>query len=173
LRAKKKRILQESENQKLNLRLIEDVKNLSELSKSVEKRSKTSYYRKKNKVKRISKNTAYKRGRQFEYRVKKHFEKLGYYVKRSYASKGAEDLIAIKSIDVQKFYSDDSVTYANISLNKKTPLSEVFLIQCKNLKVEKKLNKEEADRLKKLAKQCGATPLLAQNINHKLKIEEI
>lgn len=133
------------------------------------KRSKST----KKRVKRISKNTAYKRGRQFEYRVKKHFERLGYYVKRSYASKGAEDLIAIKNIDVQKFYSDDSITYANAPLNMKTKLSEVLLIQCKNLKVEKKLDKKEITNLKTLAKQTGGTPLHAFNRNHKLVIEEI
>lgn len=106
------------------------------------------------KYKRISKNTAYKRGRQFEYRVKKHFEKLGYYVKRSYASKGAEDLIAIKALEA----------YA---------ASKVLLIQCKNLKVEKKLDKKEINNLKALAKQTGGTPLHVFNRNHKLVIEEI
>jgi Holliday junction resolvase len=110
----------------------------------------------KNEKKRISKNTAYKRGRAFEYRVKKHFEKQGYYVVRKYASQGAEDLIAIKGIHP---------TYGIGS--------EVLLIQCKNLKVEKKLSKVDATRLKSLAKQVGGTPLLAQNINHKLKIEEV
>jgi Holliday junction resolvase len=113
------------------------------------------------KVKRISKNTAYKRGRQFEYRVKKHFEKQGYYVVRKYASKGAEDLIAMKSIDLRK-----TSAFANYA-------SETFFIQCKNLKVEKKLDKKEAQRLKDLARQCGGTPLLASNANHKLNITEV
>ena len=39
-------------------------------------------------------NRNYQRGRAFEYRVKYHLEKLGYYVVRSYASKGLFDLIA-------------------------------------------------------------------------------
>jgi hypothetical protein len=52
-------------------------------------------------------------------------------------------------------------------------VTESLLIQCKNLKVERPLKKEEADRLKKLAKQCGATPLLASNKNHKLNIVEV
>ena len=52
-------------------------------------------------------------------------------------------------------------------------LSEVFLIQCKNLKVEKKLKREDAERLIKLAKQVGGTPLLAFNKNHKLQIIEV
>lgn len=120
------------------------------------KRTRQSYAREQ---KRISQNTAYKRGRQFEYRVKKHFEKRGYYVVRKYASKGAEDLIAIKNVEMLDHTSKH--------------LSEVFLIQCKNLKVEKKLSKKDANRLKILAKQVGGTPLLAQNINHKLKIEEV
>ena len=112
------------------------------------------------KKKRISKNTAYKRGRNFEYRVKKHFERNGYYVVRKYASQGAEDLIALKEID----FSYD-VTECTCS--------EVLLIQCKNLKVERPLKKEDKDRLIRLAKQCGATPLLATNPNHKLTIVEV
>lgn len=111
------------------------------------------------KKKRISKNTAYKRGRQFEYRVKKHFEKKGYYVVRKYASQGAEDLIALKVI----YLNGHSAVY----------VTECLLIQCKNLKVEKKLSKKDADRLKLLAKQVGGTPLLAQNLNHKLTITEV
>lgn len=112
---------------------------------------------KKSKVTR-KKNKAYQKGYRFERRVKKHFEKLGYYVKRSYASKGAEDLIAIKEIEL---------------VGHKPRISEVLLIQCKNLKVEKKLDKREIDNLKTLAKQTGATPLHVFNRNHKLVIEEI
>lgn len=122
----------------------------------------------KPRTKRISKNTAYKKGRRWEYYVKKHFEKLGYYVVRKYASKGAEDLIAIKSSGTTYCKNLDTKEYEYIPLG-----SEVFLIQCKNLKVEKPLKKEEKDRLKKLAKQCGATPLHAFNRNHKLIIEEL
>jgi Holliday junction resolvase len=116
------------------------------------------------KKKRISKNTAYKRGRNFEYRVKKHFERNGYYVVRNYASKGAEDLIAMKSIEL--------VSPGN-SIGNAAIFSEVFLIQCKNLKVEKKLKRDDAVRLIKLAKQVGGTPLLAINRNHKLIITEV
>lgn len=124
--------------------------------------------KKKKRVKRISKNTAYKRGRQFEYRVKKHFEKLGYYVKRSYASKGAEDLIAMKSITFAIVNPDTG------KVNTKPMVAtESLLIQCKNLKVEKKLDKKEINNLKALAKQTGGTPLHAFNRNHKLVIEEI
>jgi Holliday junction resolvase len=129
--------------------------------RKIKKESQTSST---NNKKRISKNTAYKRGRNFEYRVKKHFERNGYYVVRKYASKGAEDLIAIKSIEL--------VTAGN-SIGNGMICSEVLLIQCKNLKVEKKLKREDAERLIALAKQCGATPLLASNQNHKLNIIEV
>lgn len=112
----------------------------------------------KNTTKTKKKNKAYQKGYRFELRVKKHFEQKGYYVVRKYASKGAEDLVAIKK----------SWTLIN-----KSVFSEVLLIQCKNLKVEKKLKREDAERLIKLAKQCGATPLLATNPNHKLTIVEV
>ena len=115
---------------------------------------------KKKRKKRISKNTAYKRGRNFEYRVKKHFEQRGYYVVRKYASKGFEDLIAIKEMSIPT----DSGGIET---------SEVFLIQCKNLKVERPLKQKDKKGLKKLAKQCGAIPLLATNPNHKLTIVEV
>lgn len=39
----------------------------------------------------------YKKGRDFEYRVKRHMEKLGYTVVRSYASKTPADLTAVKN----------------------------------------------------------------------------
>ncbi len=112
------------------------------------------------------KNKAYQKGYRFELRVKKHFEQKGYYVVRKYASKGAEDLIAIKA---------SKVGYYNEKTKKSVfaMMSEVFLIQCKNLKVEKKLKREDALRLIKLAEQCGATPLLATNPNHKLTIVEV
>lgn len=113
--------------------------------------------KKKQTKKKISKSTAYQRGRNFEYRVKKHFEKEGYYVIRKYASKGAEDLVAIKSIRV------DYRHYA----------SSVLLIQCKNLSVEKKLSSDERTRLMKLSVWTGAKPLHVFNRNHKLVIEEV
>lgn len=115
---------------------------------------------KKKTNKKISKNNAYKRGRNFEYRVKKHFEKKGYYVVRKYASKGAEDLIALKVINLP---NDHSAVY----------VTECLLIQCKNLKVEKKLKREDAERLIALAKQVGGTPLLAFNRDHRLIITEV
>lgn len=38
----------------------------------------------------------YRKGRNFEYEVKKYLESLGWFVRRSYASKGIFDLIAYK-----------------------------------------------------------------------------
>ena len=111
----------------------------------------------KHKKKRISKNTAYRRGRAFEYRVRNYYQKLGYYVIRSYASKGPQDLTCIKKI----ISCHDCVT------------SEVLLVQCKNLKAEKPLSKLEKDNLKALAKWTGGKPIHVHNVNHKLVIEEL
>lgn len=41
-------------------------------------------------------NKNYTRGRRFEYRVKKFFEDLGFYVVRSAGSKGVADLVVVK-----------------------------------------------------------------------------
>lgn len=116
------------------------------------------------KKKRISKNTNYKKGRRFEYRVKKHFEKLGYYVKRSYASKGAEDLNAQKKVYVRREDIDGyDQTY-----------TEVLHIQCKNLAVERPLSQKERTALLKLAKQTGGTPLHVYNdCRYKIVVEVI
>jgi Holliday junction resolvase len=113
--------------------------------------------------KKLSKNTAYKRGRQFEYRVKKHFEKLGYYVIRQYASKGAQDLTAIKQMYIE---------IGNERLQDVTA-SEVLLIQCKNLKVEQPLSSIEIANLRTLRKITGGSIIHAFNRNHKIIIEEI
>jgi len=91
--------------------------------------------------KKISKNTAYKKGRAFEYRVRNYYEKLGYYVRRSYASKGIEDLIAIKA--------RDCIT------------SEVLLIQCKHNQKYVPLSKKEKSNLIKLSVQTGGIPVHA------------
>lgn len=40
-------------------------------------------------------NKNYQKGRNFEYRVKGYLEKMGYYVVRSFASKGVFDLVAV------------------------------------------------------------------------------
>jgi hypothetical protein len=74
-------------------------------------------------------------------------------------------LIAIKRVLIQ----DPNGIY-------KSPLeiSEVLLIQCKNLKVEKPLSPKEKNALKKLAEQTGGKPLhVYNNIKHKIVVEEI
>lgn len=98
-------------------------------------------YDKRRARKKISKNTAYKKGRAFEYRVRNYYEKLGYYVRRSYASKGIEDLIAIKA--------RDCIT------------SEVLLIQCKHNRKYIPLSKKEKANLIKLSAQTGGIPVHA------------
>ena len=65
-------------------------------------------------------NKNYNSGRKFEYRVKKHLEKKGYYVMRSAGSKSPFDLIAIPN-------------------NKPLLTYKVLLIQCKHgVKIRKK-----------------------------------
>lgn len=86
---------------------------------------------------RISRNFNYRRGRRFEYRVKKYYEKLGYYVKRSYASKGAEDLLCVKANRLHNTGSD------------------VLLIQCKTRK--NRMSALEKDNLIKLALWTGGS----------------
>lgn len=97
--------------------------------------------KKRQNKKRISKCNNYRIGRQFEYRVKKYYEKLGYFVIRSYASKGAADLYCMKPTG----YLDDPKT------------TELLLIQCKNYKA--KLPEIEQDNLRDLAPQTGGVPI--------------
>lgn len=120
----------------------------------------------KKKRKKISKNTNYKKGRQFEYRVKKYYEMLGWYVRRSYASKGAEDLNAQKKIYAT--WGEEG------KKNESGYLTKVLHIQCKNLKVEKPLNKDEKKRLKELSNITGGKAMHVYNDkNHRLVFEEI
>ncbi len=76
-------------------------------------------------------------GRRFEYRVQAFFRKLGYYVIRSYGSKGLFDLIAVPPRDE--------------ATQNKYPIRP-FLIQCKNHGV---LPKKELDNLIKNDKWQG------------------
>jgi len=94
----------------------------------------------KKRVKRKN-NKAYQKGYRFELRVRNYYQKLGYYVRRSYASKGIEDLIAIKA--------RDCIT------------SEVLLIQCKNNRRYIPLSKKEKSNLIKLSVQTGGIPIHA------------
>ena len=74
----------------------------------------------------------YKKGRQFEYVVKKKFEKRGYYVVRSAGSHGVFDLIAIKK-------------------------GEVLGIQCKLGNV----SKDEIKKMKEIGEKYGIIPVIA------------
>ncbi|TVL96974.1 MAG: hypothetical protein CV087_22975 [Candidatus Brocadia sp. WS118] len=94
----------------------------------------------KKRIKR-KKNKAYQKGYRFELRVRNYYQKLGYYVRRSYASKGIEDLIAIKA--------RDCIT------------SEVLLIQCKHNRKYIPLSKKEKTNLIKLSVQTGGIPIHA------------
>jgi len=93
------------------------------------------------KKKRISKTSAWRNGVSFEYRVKYHFEKLGYYAKRSWGSIGSYDVIAIKPST--------------------PPLSEVLMIQCKNNRKYKPLSRDERKALIEDANKSGAIPIHA------------
>jgi len=82
---------------------------------------------------RLSKNRLYKRGRDFEYRVKALLENLGYLVWRSPASKSLVDLVAIKK-------------------------GIILFVQCKRTGY---IPFEERKKLKELADSVGAVPIYA------------
>lgn len=103
------------------------------------------------------KNKAYQKGYRFELRVKKYFEKKGYYVVRKYASKGAEDLLCVKA---RRCCENEM-------------LSTVLLVQCKNLKTDRPLSLDERKALVALSKWTGGKPTLAKNVNHKLIVEPV
>ncbi len=86
-------------------------------------------------------STPYERGRNFEYRTKKHLEALGYLVARSPASKSPFDLIAIVGS-----YDDQ-------------PLPVVKLVQCK---LDGRFSKRERNELSKLADSYGLEAWLAR-----------
>jgi len=89
---------------------------------------------------------SYKKGRSFEYRVRRYYEKQGYLVIRSAGSKGIADLVAIKG-------------------------DEVLLIQCK---IRKYLNKWEKEQVKYWKPRVNAKFVLAwRKGKRKLVIEEI
>jgi hypothetical protein len=88
-------------------------------------------------------------------------------VVRKYASKGAEDLIAMKSVIIYQpiWGKDPEIKYR---------FTETFFIQCKNLKVEKPLSQKEKKALTKLAKQTGGKAIhVYNNSRHKLVFEEL
>ena len=54
-------------------------------------------------------NKNYVRGRQFEYRCMAFFRKLGYYVMRSYASKGLLDIVCIPPKNQKEGYYNETI----------------------------------------------------------------
>jgi Holliday junction resolvase len=85
----------------------------------------------------------YKRGRAFEYRVKKKLEREGYYVVRSAGSHSVADLVAVR-----KKVGRTAVTI---------PLAEVLFVQCFR-------GRKSARELVKLVEVCedyGAIPCVA------------
>ena len=103
-------------------------------------------------------NKNYVKGYRFERRVKKFYEKNGYYVIRSYASKGPADLYAFKPC-----------RHCGNCLS-----SELLLIQCKNYDITKRrLTGLERYNLDRLASETGGFPILVGNINHKMHIQKL
>lgn len=90
------------------------------------------------------KTSQYKLGRSFEYRVKKHFEKDGYYVIRAASSKGAFDLVAINH-------------------------EHVYLIQCKR---SGGIKKSELDEAISIALKIKRKFILVEPDSRKLRITE-
>ena len=89
------------------------------------------------------KKSTYRKGANFERRVKKFFEKLGYYVVRSAGSHGLFDLVAVK---------------------KKVVLG----VQCK---VDGRLSKEEERKLRNAYEEYGIVPVLAYREGRKLMLK--
>ena len=87
-------------------------------------------------------NKQYIKGRDFEYRVKEHYEKEGYFVVRSAGSKGIADLVAIYKNNPPK-----------IQL---LPL----IIQCKNMSY-KRVPKKEIKRFLGFASKYWCIPVVA------------
>ena len=95
-------------------------------------------------------NKNYVSGRAFEYRVKRHLEGKGYYVVRSYASKGTFDLVAVPP--------------------KTSRLSRALLIQAKHSRSGKVyIHPEEIKRLGEAAKRYEGFCVIAFNEKRKLK----
>lgn len=87
-------------------------------------------------------------GRAFEYRVKRHYEKKGYYVKRSYGSLGLYDLVCYKRKGVLR-----AGDY------KEEVLTEVIFVETKtseNAKYKFNTTNEKRIKLIELAMKVGA-----------------
>ena len=92
--------------------------------------------------------TQYRRGADFERKLKKYLEELGYFVVRSAGSTGQVDLVAIKRREPQKYGEGDV---------------ELILIQCKLGKVSFK----EALALEMLGAELNARAVIATPDNYK------
>jgi Holliday junction resolvase len=66
--------------------------------------------------------TNYEKGRNFEYRVREHFRKLGFFVARSAGSKTPVDLLAVSSIGSPLFIQCKNST--KISKNERVKFKE-------------------------------------------------
>jgi Holliday junction resolvase len=89
-------------------------------------------------------NKRYVSGRNFEYKVKEHYEKEGYYVVRTAGSKGIADLVAIPPLRPPSSL-----------ITPELPL----LIQCKKMNY-KKVDKHEIGKLLDYASRYRFTPVL-------------
>ena len=87
-------------------------------------------------------NKRYIAGKKFEYKVKEHYEKEGYYVVRTAGSKGIADLVAIPN--------RENYFLPELAL----------LIQCKKTSY-KKLSKREIREFLETASKYKAIPILA------------
>jgi len=95
-------------------------------------------------------NKNYVSGRNFEYRIAKWLKDRGYYVVRSYASKGIFDLVATPP--------------------RSSKLSGALLIQAKHSRSGKvKISSEEKTRLAAASRRYKAKSVIAYNEGRKLK----
>lgn len=119
----------------------------------------------KKKFKRMYKTSNYKRGRSFEYRTKNEYMKKGFWVVRSYASKGASDLYnlrvassnALLNQDIWKCLQNVPKEYHKYIYEMLDHLTEVDLVQCKI--GPNRITKKEIEGLKKINKITGGRPM--------------
>ena len=98
-------------------------------------------------------------GRRFEYRTQNYLRKIGYYVIRSYGSKGLFDLIAVPPLTVQKFDNPYRII-----------IPDTLLIQCKNHGV---ISRKELDKLANNDKWNGIILIAYSNKSRKLKFRTL
>jgi Holliday junction resolvase len=96
-------------------------------------------------------NNNYVNGANFERKVKKHYEDLGYYVIRSAGSHGVADLVCLKP-----------------SWWEETPITEIILVQCKTYK-----GWDRQKAVIELADKLRATAIYAYREKRKLVLKEL